>query len=165
MTCFQPPRDCVIRDEDMTFGFRASAIIIEEGHMLLLRNDHDPYLYTVGGGVQIGEMSHEAVVREVLEEVGAHYDVDRLVMVCEDMWVSDEGVPGHQLDFVYLMRPRGTRDGIWGSSHDGCKTEYVTWVPLDSLGDVDICPDHIHEVDWSRIDDIRGIVRRTGRPE
>lgn len=152
MPAYQPPTDCIIKNRDMAFGYRASAIIIEEGHMLLLRNTRDPYLYTVGGGVCIGETSREAVEREVIEEIGVHYEVDRLVMICEDMWTSDDGIPGHQLDFVYLMKPRGTMDGVWGSSFNGTIDEYTVWVPLDEVRRRDVCPAHILEVDWTDLE-------------
>ena len=140
-------------------------MIIEDGCMLLMHNTRDPYLYTVGGGVMIGETSEEAVVREVLEETGAKYAVDRLVMVCEDMWSDDDGTPGHQLDFVYLMASKGTREGIRESTFNGTVTEYPVWVPLDAISTSDICPKHICDMDWDDPDGLPSMtVRHTCHP-
>ncbi len=54
----------------------AAAIIIENGSVLFAKNDRDDYYYPVGGGVHIGEKAEEAVVREVYEETGVHYEID-----------------------------------------------------------------------------------------
>ncbi|MBQ1991468.1 MAG: NUDIX hydrolase, partial [Clostridia bacterium] len=49
------------------FRLRACAVIIEDGCVLMVRNDRDDYYYSVGGGVKQNESSTDAVVREVFE--------------------------------------------------------------------------------------------------
>lgn len=60
--------DCGITKENNWFRYRAAAIIVENNCVLLAGNSKADYLYSVGGGVHIGEKAEDAVVREVFEE-------------------------------------------------------------------------------------------------
>ena len=62
--------DCGFTKENNWFRYRAAAIIVENDCVLLATNDKVDYYYSVGGGVQMGEKSEDAVVREVFEETG-----------------------------------------------------------------------------------------------
>ena len=65
--------DCGFQNGNGWFRYRAAAIIIEDGHVLFVKNQVDPYYYSVGGGVHLGEKAEDAVKREVLEETGVVY--------------------------------------------------------------------------------------------
>jgi len=45
----------------------------------MIRNDSDPNYYLVGGCVEHGEILKEAAVREVWEETGWKFEVERLM--------------------------------------------------------------------------------------
>lgn len=60
--------DCGFTKENHWFRYRAAAIIVEDGCVLLAGNDVDDYLYSVGGGVHMSETAEDAVVREVLKK-------------------------------------------------------------------------------------------------
>ena len=49
-------------------------------------NETSDYYYSVGGGVHLNETAEEAVIREVFEETGIHYEVDRLVFIHENFF-------------------------------------------------------------------------------
>lgn len=123
--------DCFCRVQDKTFRYRASGIIIEDGCLLLASNPRLPYLYSVGGGVHIDETAEQAVVREVLEETGIEYDIDRLAFISE-RFVGHE----HRLSFYFLMKPKGDKV-LNVKSQD----ETMVWVPLDKLNEYDISPE------------------------
>ena len=53
----------------MTLGVRA--MLIKEGHVLLVKHSYVPGWYFPGGGVEAGESLGEALEREVREEAGA----------------------------------------------------------------------------------------------
>ena len=50
------------------FGVRATALIVQNGKLLVTKNK-DKY-YTIGGAIQVNESTEDAVAREVREELG-----------------------------------------------------------------------------------------------
>lgn len=135
-----PPRDCGFDDDGLWFRYRAAAIILHEGRVLMARNEADPYRYSIGGGVHHGESALDAVRREVWEEVGVHMEVDRLAFVHENFF-EDAVSPAlagrscHEVTFYFLMRydpacpPRATASTALGGAR-----EWYEWVDLASYG-------------------------------
>ncbi len=126
--------DCSFTREGAWFRYRAAAVILRDGQVLMARNDADPYYYSVGGAVRAGETAQEAVVREVLEETGVRMEVDRLVFVHENFFEGSEGLKGlrcHEVALYFLMKvPEGfePRDGSL-SMHGAA--EHMEWLPLE----------------------------------
>ncbi|HIK44474.1 MAG TPA: NUDIX hydrolase [Leptolyngbyaceae cyanobacterium M65_K2018_010] len=54
----------------------------------------------LGGGIDFGETSAAAVVREIREELGAAITAVRLLGIVESIF-DYEGKPGHEIVFVY----------------------------------------------------------------
>ena len=75
--------DCGFTIEDRWFRYRAGAIIVENDCVLAVGNEKETYYYSVGGGVHMNEKAEDAVVREVLEETGVSYQIDRLAVIHE----------------------------------------------------------------------------------
>jgi ADP-ribose pyrophosphatase YjhB (NUDIX family) len=89
------------------FCYRVGAIIIHENKILMARNDHVSYYYTIGGRVSFGETSQQAVLRETLEETGVEFEIDRLAFVHENFFIADfaDNKPFHEIAFYFLMKP------------------------------------------------------------
>ncbi len=130
--------DCCFSDAENWFRLRAAAIIIEEGNVLFIGNDKDDYLYSIGGGIHLNEKAEDAVVREVFEEMGVHYEIERLAVIHENFFLGS-GPPFldkkcHEVAFYFLMKPKGfittESDSI---SSTGAK-EYLKWIPIEELG-------------------------------
>ena len=124
------------------FRLRAAAIIIENGSILFAKNDSADYYYSIGGGVQLGESTEEAVKREVLEETGIAYEVDRLAFVHECFFKRAEKageVSCHEITFYFLMKARGTQKLDSHSMSEGLP-ENMCWLPVDKLADYDAYP-------------------------
>lgn len=129
--------DCSFVKEDKWFRYRAAAIIIEDGYVLFAGNEKDSYYYSIGGGVHMGESAEEAVKREIFEETGVNYEIDRLAFIHENFFTGDgslEGKQCHEVALYYLMKPRGTRELNSNSYTQGVK-ESMHWLPIDKLGD------------------------------
>ena len=140
-------RDCRFDAEDYRFHLRAAAIIIEEGHILLAKNDAADYYYSVGGGVHLGETAEEAVRREVFEETGIHYEVERLAFIHENFFVDDVvrvGKKIHEISFFFLMKPQGKKE-INVVSECSAGEEYTRWIPIEKLSEIKAFPEFYRE--------------------
>ena len=129
--------DCCFTKDNNWFRYRAAAIIIENDCVLFVGNSRENYYYSVGGGVKMGETAEEAVLREVYEETGIHYEVDRLAVIHENFFNENEGslkgLECHEICFYFLMKSRGTQDLNSNSYTQGYKEE-MHWIPISGLG-------------------------------
>lgn len=127
--------DCSFQNLNGWFRYRAAAIIIEEGYVLFAKNELDSYYYSIGGGVHLGEKAEDAAKREVLEETGVAYEIDRLAFIHENFFDGSgslEGLKCHEIALYFLMKPRGTRELKSNSYTQGVR-EYMHWLPIDKL--------------------------------
>ena len=63
------------------FRIAVSAVILEQGNVLLAHRRDIDWWNLPGGGMEIGETVDEALHREVLEETGLEVEIERLVGV------------------------------------------------------------------------------------
>jgi len=137
--------DCKLITDEKRFRYRAAAIIIEDGDILFAKNERDSYYYSVGGAVKIGESAENAVKREVLEETGIAYEVERLAFIHENFFVGKggtlkKGVKCHELCFYFLMKSRGTKKLKSNSSTTGGIREFMYWLPIEKLDSYEAHP-------------------------
>lgn len=129
--------DCGFTRERNWFRYRAAAIIIEDGCVLFAGNEREDYLYSIGGGVHMGETAEAAVLREVFEETGVHYEIDRLAVIHENFFNENKGtlkgLNCHEISFYFIMKPRGTKELHSNSTTCGVKEE-MHWIPIEELG-------------------------------
>ena len=136
--------NCSIVDGNLWFRYRAAAIIVEDGCVLFAANETYDYFYSVGGAVHIGESADEAVKREVFEETGVEYEIDRLAVIHENFFSQSaetgERSQCHELAFYYLMKPRGTRELKSDSRTSSGVKETMHWIPISELGQIKAYP-------------------------
>lgn len=136
--------DCGFTKENNWFRYRAAAIIIEDGCVLFASNQRDDYYYSIGGGVHMGETAEDAVLREVYEETGVHYEIDHLAVIHENFFNDNIGTLNtfecHELSFYYLMKPRGTKELNSNSISAYGDKELMHWVPIEDLDKVKAFP-------------------------
>jgi 8-oxo-dGTP pyrophosphatase MutT (NUDIX family) len=78
--------------------FRNGGRILVEEHPDSSKQDY--FCRPLGGAIEFGEHSRDAIVREIREELGAEIANLHLVGVLENHFVY-EGQPGHEIVFVY----------------------------------------------------------------
>lgn len=90
--------------DGIRFNFRAVAVIVEDGYVLLHRASFEDFWSLPGGRVEAGEPSAAALARELREELGAEVEAEigRLVWVAENFF-RYEGEPFHGLGMYYLV--------------------------------------------------------------
>ena len=150
--------DCGFSRGDKWFRFRVGAIIIEEEKILFVRNRREEFYYTVGGGVHLGETSEEAIEREVYEETGLKYEVDRIAFIHEyffNLRVDDIRRECQEISFYYLMKPMGRCMEITKESRTLGVREEFHWLVLKELEKYEGYPEFLHEMIKNVRDDKR----------
>ena len=141
-------QDCGFTRGNKWFRYRAAAIIIEEDCALFAGNEIDNYYYSIGGGVHVGETSEKAVKREVLEETGVEYEIERLAVVHENFFNENQGtlkgMDCHEISMYYLMKPRGTKQLNSDSYSQGVR-ETMHWIPIKDLDKYKAFPTFLKE--------------------
>lgn len=136
---------CFQTKDNRRFRLRSAAIIIENGCVLFATKDAENYYYTIGGGVELGETAEHAVIREVKEETGADYQIDRLAFIQENFFNRDDGslknLSCHEVTFYFLMKPRGTQQlNSHSKALNHTVDEQMVWLPLDKLNEYEAYP-------------------------
>lgn len=86
------------------------AVIVQDGRVLLVRRGTEPLRgkWSIPGGlIEVGEMLHEAVVREVREETGLEVEPLELVELLDRIHREDSRVRYHYVIADYLCRVTG----------------------------------------------------------
>ncbi len=136
--------DCSFTHEDNWFRFRTGALIVAEGQALFMYSDTAQHYYSLGGAVQLGETIEDAVRREVQEETGIDFQIDRLLCLIQNFFQgtygSIDGKICHTLEFIFLMKaPEQMLFDAHSVNMDGDQ-EGLVWLPLDELDQYDIRP-------------------------
>lgn len=136
--------DCCFSVNDNWFRFRTGAIIIEDNSLLVVKNEKSPNYYSVGGGVHMNEKAEDCIAREVKEETGVDYQVDRLAVICENFFTENalgyENLKCHVIEFYYLMKSRGNKDAKCETYGWNNEKEEIYWIPLEKLPETDVRP-------------------------
>ncbi len=132
------------------FRLRAAAIIIEDNHILFATNDSENYYYSIGGAIEIGETAEQAVLREVYEETGIKYEIERLAFVQENFFKRNDGMlkglECHEITFYFLMKSRGTKTlNSHSKTANNTIDERMEWIPIDKLKNVIAYPEFFRE--------------------
>ena len=130
-------RDIRIRIDNKGFVLRVAALIIENDKLLMVKHKDYPPLYTVGGGVEMGETTSAAVIREAYEETGYAYEIDRLLYI-QERFFPFGGIQNHEVTFYYLMT--ASQSGICEGKHTDHETESLHWVHLRDLPKTNVVP-------------------------
>lgn len=129
--------DCGFTKGNKWFRYRAAAIIVENDCILLVGNNAEDYLYSVGGGVHMGETAEDAVIREVFEETGIRYEIDGLAVIHENFFDENQGTlkgfDCHEISFYYLMKSKGTQALNSNSYTRYGDKENMYWIPIADL--------------------------------
>ena len=120
--------------ENTVFGVRATALIVEDGKLLVVE-DEDGF-YTIGGALHVNEATEDAVVREVKEELGVAARAGQLAFIVENRF-KQAGIHYHNIEFhyfVYLLEDAPL------TMQEDTKSLPCRWIALDALSTVDLKP-------------------------
>lgn len=115
--------------------------VFRDGDKILVPQLYDPtaketFYRPLGGAIEFGERSEDAVVREVREEIGAEITNLRYLGTIENLFTYD-GRMGHEIVLVYEAdladRSLYGKEVIEGQEDDGMPLKAV-WKPLGEFG-------------------------------
>ena len=133
--------DCTFRTEQGRFNYRVGAIIIHDNRVLMVKDNSHPYYYSVGGRVHLHESLEQAITREVHEETGVRFKVDRMGYIHENFFVLEStGESCHELSIYYYMRPIREYSSINKSFLEGDAEERLEWIPLSKIHKYEVYP-------------------------
>jgi ADP-ribose pyrophosphatase YjhB (NUDIX family) len=89
--------DALIRPIVICLFRNGDRILVSEAYD---SSEGDYFCRPLGGGIEFGERSRDAMLREIREELGAEVEKLELVGVLENIFIY-EGARGHEIVFVY----------------------------------------------------------------
>lgn len=119
----------------------ARAVVIRRGRVLLGRGEDEDFWTLPGGHIEPGEMSGQALLREVAEELGvADARLGRLLWVVENHFVY-RGERHHEVGFYYLVELPAGALPICGGEFTGPEAGVCfRWLALSEIAGFDIRP-------------------------
>jgi len=110
---------------------RGDRILVHEGVDIV---NGVQFARPLGGGIDFGEHSRDAVIREIREELGVAVTDVQAVGIVESIYVY-EGEPGHEIVFVYDAQFVDQRlyDRASLTVTEGERVFEATWRSLDEL--------------------------------
>jgi len=103
----------------------------------------------LGGAIEFGEYSAQAVQREFREEIGSEIEQLRFWHTLENMFIL-EGIPGHKIVFVYRGRLAGKsiyeQPFILGTEDNGQSFKAMWKATADFEGGPPLYPDGLLEL-------------------
>jgi len=111
-----------------------------------LYEDGKPFYRPIGGAIEFGESSDQALAREFDEELGVAVAEAELLETLENTFTF-EGQQGHEIWFLYDVALAESwpyeRDGFQGREPEADETYRAVWKPIDALADVTVYPEHL----------------------
>jgi len=126
--------------DTLTWRPGAYAAVIKDGSILLLRqiNGYD----LPGGGIELGEMLEDAVLREVKEETGVTVSNPRIIGASSGIYIPFKQAPDQAKQAVKLYYTCDYVEGeLSAEGFDAAEQAYAEapeWVPLDKLDSIKI---------------------------
>ena len=92
------------------------------------------YYRPVGGTIELGERSEEALVREYKEEIGADIEIIQYIDCIENIYKIDDNI-GHEITLLYTVKFKD--EALYQQEtftvEDVGKRTVAKWIPLDDI--------------------------------
>ena len=143
-------RDIDIKSDDSNFKLRTSAIIIKDNKILLQKSKCRNGYGLPGGHVELGELTSDAIIREVKEETRIDTKIENLFCVSELIYKNKEGKTNQEINYYYKLECLSDiklEDFEIKEIDKGVeKTHNYSWFYIKDISNLDIRPKKISEM-------------------
>lgn len=138
--------DITFRTVAGTFNYRAAAIIVHDGKLLVLRDEGIPHDYLPGGRIHLREPAEAALSRELREELDIALPPHRLVFMAESFFTLNDQ-PYHEVCLYYLMDAPDEllARGEAFTRVEGREIHHFRWVDFAALREMSFYPIFLKE--------------------
>lgn len=120
---------------EQSFGVRASALIIKDEKIYLAKSPKNEY-YLLGGAILVNELTEDAIIREMKEELNIDIEVKQLAFVVENQFSLDL-TKHHQIEFLYLVNPLSDLNK---EIYEGGQKRMCEWISFEELSKINLNP-------------------------
>lgn len=115
------------------FELLVRALIIRDNKILLCQTEGRDYYFLPGGHIEFGENMHDALVREIYEEMNVSASNINFIGGIENIF-NQEGKMVHEISFIYSVSI--DRDDV------DAKESHInfTWFSLDQILEINLVP-------------------------
>ena len=139
-----------MKTEELNFKFRVSGIVIKNNKVLFVDMDDNGFLFLFGGYVELGETTEQACLRELKEEVGKNFRIDKYCGVIENFFRNKFNKNIHEISFYYILTSDDELDTIDFTLMENDKGNIVKldfkWIDLEEIENYDIRPGFLKEI-------------------
>ena len=96
-------RSIKIKNDDINFKFRVAGIVIKNNKILFVDMDDSGFLCLPGGYVELSETTEQACLRELKEEIGICFKIDKYCGVIENFYKNKHNRKVHEISFYYTV--------------------------------------------------------------
>jgi ADP-ribose pyrophosphatase YjhB (NUDIX family) len=135
---------------DQRFCYRAAAVILDRGRVLLQEDMlGQPFWILPGGRMEHGESGWECIAREMREELEEEVKVERLVWFVENFF-EHRGMKWHEVGLYFLVSLAEDSRFFGDGPHSGVETEIglkfrLEWYDVQELDGVRLLPSFLRE--------------------
>lgn len=141
--------DICFKTELGKFNYRVCAVIINDGKVLAMKDNHADYYYLPGGRVQFNETAENALLRELKEELNVEAEIVRPLYFNQNFFNEDVlKVDYHEIGIYFLVDISKTDIMSRGESFYGVETvknQRFEWIDFDRVKKEYLYPNFIKE--------------------
>lgn len=141
--------DICFKTELGKFNYRVCAVIINDGKVLAMKDNHADYYYLPGGRVQFNETAENALLRELKEELNIDAEIVRPLYFNQNFFNEDVlKVDYHEIGIYFLVDVSKTDIMSRGETFVGVETvknQRFEWLDFDRVKKEYLYPNFIKE--------------------
>ena len=136
--------DISFKTDEGRFNYRVAGLLINDGKILIMKDENASYYYVPGGRVSLHEKSEDAIVREIREELSTDVAIERLLWVNENFFKEEAlNEQFHEICFFYLLYLKNDdllSKGSQFTENENGKIHTYYWKTFDEIQALNVFP-------------------------